>query len=134
MAAVNAAITAADAAVSLTHCNAPPTKPTCGPKAASANAAVPPACGTRLPATAKARTMQSMTSAHARYAYAAEAPSICATTAGIAKMPPPTVMLKSEAVRPRTPIDRESWDIAVCQIRSRTAWAGLPVATARALA
>ena len=67
-AAASPAITAATARVSLNQPSAPVRNPASGPNAASAYTAVPPVDGTRLPATAKARTMHSIASAQARYA------------------------------------------------------------------
>jgi hypothetical protein len=63
---------------------------------------------TRLPASAKHRTINAIAIAQTRYAAGAAGPSAAAAADGSRKMPPPTVMLTMLAAKPQVPSARTS--------------------------
>src|SRR6185295_13699740 len=101
-------VTAESASVMQTHSSTPQTKPTNGPKAVSMYAYGPPVIDTRLPASAKQRTISPIASVHTRYASGAAGPTAAATPAGSRKIPPPTVTFTIPAASPHVPITRAS--------------------------
>src|SRR5581483_8776969 len=101
-------VTAAAAAVMPANSMMPTRKPTNGPNATSTYAYRPPVRATRLPASAKQRTMSPIAMAQATYAAGAAGPKAAAAAAGSRKIPPPTVTFTMAAASPHTPSARTS--------------------------
>ena len=89
------------ASVMPTQSSTPDTNPTNGPNAVSTYAYGPPVIDTRLPASAKQRTMSPIATVQARYASGAAAPTSAATPEGRRKMPPPIVTFTIPAASPQ---------------------------------
>src|SRR4029453_19337717 len=108
--ATSTVATAAIANVSTIHRRNPARNPTKGPNATSMYAYGPPVIDTRLPASARHKTMSPMEMAQSTWATGAVAPSVAAMSAGRRKMPPPIVTLTMLAARARGPMERRRDD------------------------
>src|SRR5437762_1054965 len=96
-------VTAASANVSPDHNSTPVKNPMNGPNATSTYAYGPPVSATRLPASAKQRTISPIAIAQTRYANGAAAPRDPATVDGRRKIPAPTVTFTIPAARLQVP-------------------------------